>query len=138
MDKSGFLGMGWSFPPAFDNSNFQLTISSGENNIKQSINLLLQTPIGSRSLMPSYGSDLHNYVFCQTDSALRAKIVNSVKRILLENEPRITVEKVDVTDSEVSSNIFITIIYRINKSNSRHNHVFPFSLIEGTNLKLGL
>jgi phage baseplate assembly protein W len=138
MNKDGFLGSGWSFPPAFDNSNYQLRVSSGENNIKQSIDLLLQTPKGSRSLMPNFGSDLFRYVFTQNDASLQAEIINSVKQILLDNEPRIQVENVDVSSTDDINRIEINIIYYVINTNSRHNHVFPFSLLEGTNIKTGL
>lgn len=137
MNESSFLGTGWSFPPVFDNANYQLQLSGGENNINQSIDLLLQTPVGSRSLMPTYGCDLFRYIFRRVDATARAEIIQSVKQTLLYSEPRISVENVDVADTADGTSLAINISYKIKQTNTRHNHVFPFSLIEGTNLKAG-
>jgi hypothetical protein len=137
MNERSFLGTGWSFPPIFDNANYQLQLSAGEGNIKQSIDLLLQTPMGSRSLMPNYGCDLFRYIFRHIDATARTEIVQSVKQTLLDAEPRISVESVDFSDAGDGTTIALSINYKVKQTNTRHNHVFPFSLIEGTNLKAG-
>ncbi|MBU0914118.1 MAG: GPW/gp25 family protein [Gammaproteobacteria bacterium] len=134
MNESSFLGTGWSFPPVFDNANYQLQLSSGESNINQSIDLLMKTPRGSRSLMPNYGCDLCRYLFCRLDATLQEEIIQSVKTTLLNSEPRISVEDVDISLSEDGSIATLSISYKIKQTNTRHNHVFPFSLLEGTHL----
>lgn len=136
MNESKFLGTGWTFPPVFANSNYQLQLTGGERNIAQSIDLLLQTARGSRSLMPDFGSNLSGYVFRHIDASLQAEITQSVKNTLLDGEPRITVESVDFSTSEDGAAVALSIAYRIKQTNSRHNHVFPFSLLEGTNLRV--
>ncbi|GAB3437812.1 GPW/gp25 family protein [Massilia solisilvae] len=128
-----FLGTGWTFPPRFDNASMHLLLSSGEANINQSIDLLLGTPRGSRSLQPDIGSDLARYVFRRLDATMTEEIVQSVKTTLLNGEPRITVDKVDVSSPD-GTIVYIAVTYHIRTTNTRHNHVFPFSLAEGTNL----
>jgi uncharacterized protein len=137
MDESGFLGTGWSFPPAFDNASLQLQLSSGESNINQSIDLLLNTPKGSRSLLPDFGSALSRYTFRRLDATLQEQLIQSVKTTLLEGEPRITVERVDVTLTADGATADVLIAYQVRETNTRHNHVYPFSLLEGSNLELG-
>jgi uncharacterized protein len=134
MNESGFLGTGWSFPPVFDNANYRLQMSSGVSNINQSIDLLMKTRRGSRSVMPDYGCDLFRYVFGRLDSTLQEEIKQSVRTTLLNSEPRISVESVAIAMSEDGSIANLSITYKIKMSNTRHNHVFPFSLLEGTNL----
>lgn len=136
MQDSSFLGTGWSFPPVFDNANYQLQLSSGESNINQSIDLLMKTPRGSRSLMPSYGCDLCRYLFCRLDATLQEEIIQSVKTTLLNSEPRISVEDVNIALSEDGSTATLSISYKVKLTNTRHNHVFPFSLLEGSNLSV--
>ena len=58
-----------------------------------------------------------------------------MKVTLLDNEPRISVENVDVEYESLQNglvSVFIEYIY--NKTNTRHNYVFPFHLKEATNL----
>lgn len=138
MDESNFLGTGWSFPPSFDNANFKLKLSSGVANINQSIDLLLKTPQGSRSLTPEFGSGLFSYLFRRIDATSKEEIIQSVKTALLENEPRISVEGVELELSDQGVMLELTIVYLIRQTNTRHNHVFPFSQLEGANLQAGL
>ncbi len=138
MDDSSFLGTGWSFPPAFDRANLQLQRTSGEANIAQSIELLLNTPKGSRCLLPDFGCNLSQYVFRRLTATLQEEIVQSVTTTLLNDEPRIDVEQVDVSASADGSIVQVQVSYVVRSTNSRHNHVIPFAMLEGTNLDLGV
>jgi phage baseplate assembly protein W len=137
MDDSSFLGTGWSFPPVFDRASLQLQCTSGVANIAQSIELLLNTPRGSRALLPDFGCNLSQYVFRRLDAALQEEIVQSVTTTLLNDEPRIDVEKVEVSTSADGSTMLVQISYIARSTNSRHNHVIPFAMFEGSNLNLG-
>ena len=135
--QSSFLGAGWSFPPSFNKGNHQLTISSKNSNIKQSIDIILQTPTGSRSTNPEFGCDLNRFLFSSFDASLEAEIINCVQTTLLDYEPRIRVESVEVNtanDSDVT--LLISINYKIKMTNSRDNHIFPFYLNEASNLRI--
>lgn len=135
MNNSAFWGSGWSFPPTFDKENRQLRMTHEIDNIKQSIDILLQTHFGERSTQPFWGSDLRSYLFQKPSAMLANEISDSVKFSLLNYEPRIIVDEVDVNFIDTTeSYIEIVIQFTIKKINSRHNHVYPFSLIEGTNL----
>ncbi|MCA2997712.1 MAG: GPW/gp25 family protein [Rhodocyclaceae bacterium] len=134
MHGSSFLGTGWSFPPAFDRASDRLRMVSGESNIKQSIDLLLRTSVGSRCLLPAFGCALNQYIFRQVDATVRAEIIATVKQTLLDYEPRIIVERTDIREVDGGAMIELGIGYLVKQTNTRHNHVFPFSLVEGTNL----
>ena len=56
---------------------------------------------------------------------------------LLNNEPRIRVETVtvDVAD-DLNPVLMVNISYTVIQTNSRHNHVYPFSLTEANNLAI--
>lgn len=134
MSESSFLGTGWSFPPVFDNANHNLLLSSGVDNINQSIDLLLKTPKGSHRLAPNFGCNLFSYVFRRIDASLQEEMIEAVKSALLEGEPRIDVEAVNTAISADGITVMLAINYTVRQTNTRHNHVFPFSLLEGTNL----
>ncbi|QXH50495.1 GPW/gp25 family protein [Pseudomonas fakonensis] len=135
MAGSSFLGTGWSFPPVFDSASHQLRLSAGVDNINQSIDLLLRTPVGSRPLLPGYGCDLARFVFRRIDATAQEEIVQSVRLTLLNGEPRIAVEQVSVAVQKGGATVTVDIGYRVRSTNTRHNHVFPFSQLEGTNLE---
>ncbi|HTR00575.1 MAG TPA: GPW/gp25 family protein [Candidatus Acidoferrum sp.] len=135
MIESGFWGSGWSFPPTFELANYQLNLVHNQDNINQSIDQILNTRKGERSLYPAFGSDLNLYLFKAVDATLKGEIVNSVKASLLDLEPRINVTAVtvDVPDP-LNGLVQVGIQYVIKKTNTRHNHVYPFFLNEGTGL----
>jgi uncharacterized protein len=135
MTDSSFLGSGWSFPPTFEIGNYQLNMTHKQHNINQSIDIILQTYQGERSLMPYFGSGLRSFLFKNMDVLLQNEIIETVKSALLDYEPRITVEKV-VLDmlTEGRSGVAINIFYTVKTTNSRFNHVFPFVQNEPTNV----
>lgn len=140
MSDSSFLGRGWAFPPTFSQTTKEVVMNEGEQNINQSIDLILQTQMGERALQPSFGSNLRSFVFRNRDATLKAEITQSVQHTLLNDEPRIRVDNVEVSYLEQSEEnmVVISVSYTVKKTNTRHNHVFPFSLLEGTNLTVEL
>lgn len=136
MSDHNFLGQGWAFPPTFSAVTKELVMSQSEQNIDQSIDLILQTNRGERSLQPEFGSNLRSFLFRNRDTTLKTEIAQSVRNTLLNDEPRIRVDDVEViyTDQDSDNMVVISVAYTVKKTNARHNHVFPFSLLEGTNL----
>lgn len=130
-----FWGSGWSFPVTFSAGNLQVSTTAQEDNINESIHIILQTKKGERNLEPQFGSGLQQFFFRKMDETLKGEIIDAVKTSLLHNEPRITVKdvKVDFTDM-MNGLVNIRISYVYNQANTRHNYVFPFHLNEGTNL----
>ncbi len=133
--ENNFLGSGWSFPVTFTAGNYQLKLTSYEDNINESINAILLTKKGERCLEPQFGSGLQQFFFRKMDATLKGEIKDAVKVSLLQNEPRITVMNVDVDFADLQNGLVeIAITYEYNQTNTRHNYVFPFYLNEGTNL----
>ena len=63
MEKINFLGTGWSFPPSFNNEIASIELVSDEEDINQSLNILLSTSLGERVMQPRYGCNLEDYLF---------------------------------------------------------------------------
>jgi len=130
-----FLGRGWSFPPKFKTISKTIEMVTDEEDIQQSLNLLLSTTPGERIMKPEYGCDLQSMVFAQLDSHTEQEIISMITDAILMFEPRITLEEVEVDSSDMlDGKLFIKIDYTIRKINIRTNIVFPFYLTEGTNV----
>lgn len=133
--KNEFLGSGWAFPVTFSIRTLELELTEYEQNINDSIKTILLTNQGERCLESQFGSGLHNFYFKKMDDTLKGEIIDAVETSLLDNEPRITVESVDVVFSDIESGaVEVYIDYIYNQTNTRHNYVFPFYLKEGTSL----
>jgi uncharacterized protein len=133
--ENNFLGSGWAFPITFSKGNLLVSVSSYENNINNSIDIILKTHKGERNLEPQFGSGLQKFFFRKMDSTLKGEITEAVKYSLLLNEPRISVKDVVVEYTDLLEGLVeITVIYVYNQTNTRHNYVFPFHIKEGTNL----
>ncbi|RZN84055.1 MAG: phage tail protein [Winogradskyella sp.] len=134
-EDNNFLGSGWAFPVVFSAGNCQLNLTQYEQNINECINIIMRTNFGERVMEPDFGSGMQAFVFEVMDETLKGEIIDTVKVTLLDNEPRISVENVDVEYESLQNglvSVFIEYIY--NKTNTRHNYVFPFHLKEATNL----
>lgn len=132
-----FLGSGWSFPVTFSAGNYCLDLTKYEQNINESIDIILQTAMGERCMQPEFGSGLHQFFFRKMDETLKGEIKDAVMGSLLNNEPRIEVLEVEVSFSDLLNGLIeILITYMYNQTNTRHNYVFPFHIKEGTNLKV--
>ena len=132
-DKA-YLGTGWSFPPAFDKSIKTVEMVSAEKDISQSLEILLSTSLGERVMQPEYGCNLKDYQFESMDNSFLGFIKDLVERAILYYEPRIRLEKVEVTEAN-SVEVFegfikINVTYQIESTNTRFNYVYDFYLRE--------
>lgn len=128
--QKSFLGTGWSFPPAFDRNSGTVEMVSNEEDIKQSLDILLSTSLGERVMQPLYGCDLTDYVFEALSSAVIGYIKDRVKNAILFYEPRIIAEKIEVTPDEsfelIEGRFTISVEYTIPGTNSRFNYVYDY------------
>jgi uncharacterized protein len=132
-DKS-FLGTGWSFPPSFQLSTKELVLTSGEEDIKRSLEILLSTTIGERFLQPLYGCNLEQYVFEPLNATISTEIRLTVKNAIELYEPRLKLMAVKLgTEFIMEGRIDIVVEYDIIATNTRHNLVYPFYINEAHN-----
>ncbi len=130
-----FLGTGWSFPPEFNKKAKTVVMTSDEEDIKRSLEVLLSTRLGERVMQPTYGCNLEDLLFNPLDLTLKTYIIELIKTAILYHEPRIDAEKVDIDPTnELEGELLILVDYRIRATNSRANFVFPFYKAEGTDV----
>ncbi len=133
--KNSFLGTGWAFPPSFSKGPQSVVMVSDEDDIRQSLEILLTTSVGERFLRPEYGCDLRRYLFEPLDEGLVAYIRDLVGNAILYHEPRIKLTNLALTPQNDEGILLIELEYVIRTTNSRQNFVFPFYKDEGTDLK---
>jgi uncharacterized protein len=124
-----FVGAGIAFPMR-TNAVGRVALVDREREIVEAIRLILGTTPGERPMRPEFGSRLRDYVFRAGTPDTVAELSNEVRRSLLRWEPRVNVERVDVTPSPADpSTLYIEIWYRAKDTNDRRNLVFPFYTI---------
>src|SRR5436190_15218319 len=125
MDNSSrsFLGIGWSFPPTFDPQIGTVELVRNEEDIDQSLNILLSTSLGERVMQVKYGCNLQDYLFESLNSSVIGMIKERVEQAILFFEPRIIVENIEVTTADsldlIEGRFTIAIDYAIPGTNSR-------------------
>ncbi|MBU3030121.1 GPW/gp25 family protein [Paracoccus marinaquae] len=132
-DDPGFLGRGWHFPPDFDANTGQPALAEAEDDIAESLHILMGTRRGERIMHPTYGCRIHDLVFEIMDGETEAAIETAISEAILFFEPRITLHQVIVgTEDWLDGILRIRLDYSVDQTNSRSNIVFPFYLAEGT------
>lgn len=126
-----FLGIGWAFPPGFDDRQLGAMMVAHDEDIEQSLRILMSTRPGERVMHPSYGCDLKRMVFETIDTGALTEIRDMVERAVLFFEARITLDDLDIDTSELAEGVLrLRLAYTVRTTNSRHNWVYPFYLDE--------
>ncbi len=134
-EVKSFLGTGWSFPPNFNKVDNSVQMVSDVADIEDSIRIILSTTPGERIMQPEFGCDLKRLVFETIDSTLLASLDHLIYHALLNFEPRITFLNTEVLNLDSpDGSLLIQINFKVIITNTRHNIVFPFYLLEGTNV----
>jgi|SRR5436189_4886341 len=131
-DGRKFLGAGVAFPLRLD-ADGRIAINSLEDHVRQSILLILQTAKGERVMRPDFGAGLQTLVFSPVNAATAALVQHEVRDALVRFEPRIDILSVEVTSDQEEQNVLmINLQYRVRKTDTMFNLVYPFFLAKGT------
>ncbi len=129
--RQSILGTGWRFPIRI-NGRGGFSLVSDEQNVAESIWVVLSTAPGERIMMPAFGCGIHEYVFAPNNAGTRGAIAYQVQQALMRWEPRIDVIDVRANADPGQPNLLLVQIdYRIRSNNAFHNLVYPFFLQEG-------
>jgi len=125
------LGTGWSFPVRIDGRG-GLSLSRHENDIEESIRVILGTAKGERRMRPEFGCDIHRLVFAPNNANTWGTAAHYVEEALGWWEPRIEVVGIESQpDPEDSARLLITIRYQIKASHDTRSIVYPFYILGG-------
>lgn len=136
-EANSFLGAGWSFPPTFSKFGKQISLqtASGNQDIQESLRIILTTIPGERVMLPLFGADTSELIFEELDEAFRINLNDTISDAILNYEPRIQLDEVIIElDRHLEGVVNVDIQYTILQHNTRTNVVFPFFLIEGTEI----
>lgn len=135
MKNQGFLGQGWSFPPQFEKYSKSIRMDNGEEDINNSIRIILGTYPGERLMNPDFGCTIKRMNFENIDKGNINRIQSIIADALVKFEPRIKFENIEIINqNEQEGLVVLQLNYKIIITNTRHNLVYPYYLIEGTNL----
>ena len=123
-----FLGIGWSFPPAFDKVLASVETTSGVEDIHKSLEIIFNTALGERVMQPTFGCSLEEQLFEPMNTGRLTYIENLIKTAILYHEPRIDADEIEVRFDALEGALWIRIGYKVRTSNSRFNFVYPFYL----------
>lgn len=128
-----FLGKGWRFPwagqPGVDGKG-RLALCGDQDDIEDSIRIILGTAQGERVMRPQFGSTIHDFIFAPNDATTAGLLAYYVEEALARWEPRIDVTNVDAhPDPAEPHKMLININYLVKATNDAVNMVYPFYLI---------
>ena len=124
-----FVGRGLAYPMRVGPTG-GIALVSRDEEIAESMRLILGTSPGERPMRPDFGCPIHDHVFAPADSTTIGLIAFEVRNSLARWEPRIEVLDVVVTQDESRpSLLYIDITYAIRDTNDPRNLVFPFYVI---------
>jgi len=131
-ERKDFLGRGWAMPVALDPRTGKVASVAYEEDIRQSILIVLETAPGERVMRPNFGCGIHELVFAAVDSTVIQRIRSVVEEALRRCEARVDVLSVTVDEEATSEGeLLVEIEYRVRKTNQTGNLVYPFYFREG-------
>lgn len=122
-----FLGTGWAHPVGIASDTGLIERASYEEDIQQSILIILGTAKGERVMRPDFGCGIHELVFAAVTAQLIAQIATTVREALRSYEARIEVRRVGVETAQLSrGRLDVVIDYEVRATNQPGNFVYPF------------
>ncbi|WP_010183109.1 GPW/gp25 family protein [Sphingomonas sp. PAMC 26605] len=122
-----FLGRGWAYPFRLLPGSGRVDTVAYDDDVRQSIRIILGTAKGERVMRPDFGCGIHDRVFAAISSATIEQIKRDVAAALRRYEARIDVLAIDVdTGPLLYGRLDVTIAYRVRNTNQSDNLVYPF------------
>jgi phage baseplate assembly protein W len=112
-----FLGKGWNFPFQYDQANGSVLFSTGLENIRQNILIILGTRQGERQMMPKFGCRIHELLFAPNNQTTISTAATYVREAIHSWEPRVEIQDVEASFASTGS-IQIRISYRVRATSS--------------------
>ena len=125
------IGTGWRFPILPD-ARGRLGFVAGQENIEQSLRLLLLTNLRERVMRAGFGTDAREQLFAPGSEKVLRLVERSVGAAIRDHEPRIEVRNLRAeADPRDPTHILVEIAYEVRATYVRGNLVFPFYLSGG-------
>jgi len=129
-DDKAFLGRGFAFPPAVQ-ADGAIALAAYDEDVRQAILVVLDTEPGERAMRPDFGTGLRALTFEPISARTLALARHRVEQALVLWEPRIDRVAVEVASERAAGIVRLDIRYRVRRTNTFYNLVYPFYLQEG-------
>jgi phage baseplate assembly protein W len=107
------FGQGLGFPPRVG-ADGRLVWSGGEENVRESLRLILLTEPGERLMREEFGCGLRRFLFEPNTVTTRQLIRDRVTQAINRWEPRVALESVEVeADVQNPRLVAITLLFRL-------------------------
>jgi Bacteriophage baseplate protein W len=127
-DNRDFLGKGFRFPVSLNLSG-GVSTSALEENVRQSIFIILGTAPGERINRPQFGCRIHDLMFAPNNPLTAARAEVYCEEAIYKYEPRVSkVTCLAQANPDEPNRLDIRIEYVIAGKNDKRNLVFPFYL----------
>jgi len=112
MPENNVRKIGWKFPVKSDLTTGRIMSSSYEDDIRESIRIIIMTKKGERMMRPDFGCNIHKYMFDILDVTTIRQIELEIEESIRKWEYRIDDLKVQVEEStEYSGTLKINVSY---------------------------
>ena len=113
------MSRGIAFPPRIGPDG-RVAWSSGAQNVRESIQIILQTNLQERIMRPNFGGGLEQFLYESNTLATRTQIEERTRRALARWEQRAAVDEVSAeTMPDEPSAVELTIAYTVRETGTR-------------------
>jgi phage baseplate assembly protein W len=131
MKAAQLYGQGMAFPPRVQPDG-SIAWSSGEDNIREAIRIVLMTEPGERLNLPSFGAGLGRFLFEPNTASTHTLIAERIQTALQRWEPRVRVEAVEVrADASDPQAAIATLTYRLVATQAQERVALSVSVAGG-------
>lgn len=125
-----FLGKGWRFPVAV-NLTGGISSSAYEENVRESIFVILGTAPGERVKREDFGCRIHDLMFAPNNDETAARAEYYCEEAINKYEPRIAeVQCKAAPNADEPNRLDVRITYVIAGKSEKKNLVYPFYLLK--------
>lgn len=128
-NRDEVLGRGIAFPLRL--ADGAIAMNAYEAQVEQSIRLILRTAQGERLMRQKYGAGADLLAFEPMTGVTAALVQHRIAEALMQYEPRIEVGKIAVDALPDKGELRAEIEYRVKRTDSVFNLVYPFYLERG-------
>lgn len=128
MAGANLHGKGMSFPPRVG-ADGHVAWSEGDDNVRESIRVILMTEQNERLRLPEFGAGLGRYLFEPNTTATRFLLQERIAEAITRWEARVRVESVTVeADPDDAEAAVATVVYRLVATQQRERLTLTVSL----------
>ena len=118
---------GFSIPFRVNNSNGGIAKQQNDDEkLKENLIHIIMTGIGERVMRRTYGGGMQQLLHDPNNDAMRAIVQHQLSKAIIENEPRVQLQGVDIVQND--GTLFAEIKYQVKQTQQTQSLSVPFGL----------